>query len=78
MRVEFNVDECRRMFEAVIDQLYDLGLDKKDRASLRRWSTDETGPGDPLMQRLAENISSQVQRNHDRSEVSQIKKPDWL
>ncbi|MDA0815748.1 MAG: hypothetical protein O2924_04165 [Chloroflexi bacterium] len=78
MRVEFNVDECHRMVEAVMDQLYELDLDKKDRANLRRWSTDEMGPGDPLMQRLEENISSQVQRNHDRSEVSQIKKPDWL
>ena len=35
------------------------------------------GPGDPLMRRLAEKITSEIQQSHDRSEVSPIKKPDW-
>lgn len=78
MRVEFNVEECHRMFEAVIDELVELDLDKKDRATLRRWVSEQMGPGDPLMRILAEKISAEIQQSHDRSEVSAIKKPDWL
>jgi hypothetical protein len=78
MRVEFTVDECHQMFEAVIDQLVALDMDKKDRATLRRWRTEEMSPGQPLMQRLAQKISAEIQHSHDRSEVSPIKKPDWV
>jgi hypothetical protein len=35
-------------------------------------------PGSPLMQVLAEKINTQIQQTHDRSEVSPIKKPDWV
>ena len=78
MRVEFSVDECHTMFEAVIDELVALDLDKKDRATLRRWRSDEMAPGTPLLRALAEKLSAQIQQSHDRSEVSPIKKPDWV
>lgn len=77
MKVEFSVEECHRMFEAVIDELVAVDLDKKDRATLRRWRSNEMTPGSALMQALAEKINSEVQRSHDRSVVSPIKKPDW-
>ena len=78
MRVEFTVDECHRMFESVVDELLALDLDKKDRAALRRWRSEEMSPGTPLMRALAEKLSAQIQQSHDRSEVSPIKKPDWV
>ncbi len=78
MRVEFTVDECHNMFEAVLDQLLELDLDKKDRATLRRWRSDGMSPGTPLMRTLADKLSVQIQQSHDRSEVSPIKKPDWV
>ena len=78
MRVEFTVDECHNMFEAVLDQLLELDLDKKDRATLRRWRSDGMSPGTPLMRTLADKLSAQIQQSHDRSEVSPIKKPDWV
>lgn len=78
MKVEFTVDETHRMFEAVIDELVGLDMDKKDRATLRRWRSDEMSPGSPLMQRLSEKINAEIQQSHDRSEVSPIKKPDWV
>ncbi|MCK9494809.1 MAG: hypothetical protein M0R75_04840 [Dehalococcoidia bacterium] len=78
MRVEFTVDECHRMFEAVLDELLALDLDKKDRATLRRWRSDDASPGTPLMRALATKLSEQIQQSHDRSEVSPIKKPDWV
>ena len=34
-------------------------------------------PGSAAMQLLAEKINVGLQREHDRSEVSPIKKPDW-
>ena len=78
MKVEFTVDECHRMYEAVMDQLLALDLDKHDKATLRRWRSDDMSPGSPLMQVLAEKMNTQIQQTHDRSEVSPIKKPDWV
>lgn len=78
MKVEFSVEECQRMFEAVIDEIVALDLTKTDRATLRRWRSDEMAPGAALMQRLAQKINAEVQQSHNRSEVSAIKKPDWV
>ncbi|MEX1022368.1 MAG: hypothetical protein WD058_04385 [Dehalococcoidia bacterium] len=77
MRVEFTVEECHRLFEAVVDELVGIEMDRKDRATLRRWRSDDMTPGSPLMRRLAEKINAEVQQSHERSEVSPIKKPDW-
>lgn len=77
MKVEFSVEECHTMFDAVLDQLVELDLDKTDRATLRRWRSSAMKPGTPLMNALADKINSEVQRSHDRSLVSAIKKPDW-
>jgi hypothetical protein len=77
MKVEFSVEECHTMFESVMDELLGMDLDKKDRALLRRWRSSTVTPGSALMQALAEKINTEVQRSHDRSLVSAIKKPDW-
>lgn len=78
MRVQFSDEECHRMFEAVVDHLVELDLSKTDRATLRRWRSAEMTPGSPLMQRLAERMNTEIQASHTRSEVSPIKKPDWV
>lgn len=77
MKVQFTTDECHRMFEAVMDELVKLDFDKADRATLRRWRSDDMSPGTALMQALAEKMNTEIQASHDRSEVSPIKKPDW-
>jgi len=78
MKVQFSDEECHRMFEAVIDQLVALDLSKADRATLRRWRSDDMTPGSPLMQRLALRLNEEIQISHNRTEVSPIKKPDWV
>lgn len=77
MKVEFTIDETHAMFQSVVDQLLAMDMDKHDRAAIRRWRTEEMGPGSPLMVRLSKRINEEVQKSHDRSEVSAIKKPDW-
>lgn len=77
MKVEFSVEECHRMFEAVIDELVAVEMDKGDRATLRRWRSADMTPGTALMQRLAEKMNAEIQQSHTRSEISPIKKPDW-
>ena len=76
MKVEFSADEVNAMFDAVIDQVADLKLGRADKAAIRRWRTD-TSPGTAAMQLLTEKVNAELQREHDRSEVSPIKKPDW-
>lgn len=76
MKVEFTVEETTAMFDAVIDQIVEMNFGRSDKATIRRWRTDMS-PGSAAMQLLAEKINVGLQREHDRSEVSPIKKPDW-
>ena len=76
MKVEFSAEEVNAMFDAVIDQVVDLKLGRADTAAIRRWRTD-TSPGTAAMQLLSEKVNAELQREHGRSEVSPIKKPDW-
>ena len=78
MKVEFTVEEAHRMFEAVMDDVLALNLSAKDKAAIRRWRAQEMTPGELVMQNLARKLNEEIQRSHDRAEVSQIKKPDWI
>ena len=78
MKVEFNADEVHQMLEAVLEEVTALKLDKHDRAALRRWLAEDMTPGTLAVQRLAEKLNEELQQTHARSEVSAIKKPDWL
>jgi len=78
MKVEFNAEEVHQMLEAVMADVGKLKMDKHDRAVTHRWLTDEMTPGSMTVQRLTEKVNEEIQRLHDRSEVSAIKKPDWL
>ena len=78
MKVEFNADEVHQMLEAVLEEMTALKLDKHDRAALRRWLAEDMTPGTLAVQRLAEKLNEELQQTHARSEVSAIKKPDWL
>ena len=81
MKVEFEVEEVWTMFNTVLDELVALpGVkkDKKDVAALRRWRTDEMSTGSDAMKLLTEKVNREIQREHQRAEVSPIKKPDWL
>ena len=77
MKVEFTIDEVATMMDTVIDELTELDLNKSDRAKLRRWRADEMGGGSALMQLLAEKVNEELERTHTRSEISDIRKPDW-
>lgn len=77
MKVEFTIDEVSTMMDSVVDQLAELSLSKPDRAKLRRWRADEMGGGSALMQLLTQKVNEELQRTHTRSEVSDIRKPDW-
>ncbi|MBG93021.1 MAG: hypothetical protein CL792_03475 [Chloroflexi bacterium] len=76
MKVEFTVEESTTMFDAVVDQIVKIKLSKQDKAMIRRWRT-EMSPGSHAMQLLGDKINAELEREHTRSEVSAIKKPDW-
>lgn len=79
MKVEFTAEEVQAMANYVLDQIGALkGLDRKDRATLRRWRGDEVRAGSPTMQLLAERVNAELQRIHESAHVSAITKPDWL
>ena len=78
MKVEFDVEEVWTMMNSVLDQLVALDMNTADRATLRRWRSDEMTPGSPATKLLAEKMNIEIQGTHERSELSPIKKPDWL
>jgi hypothetical protein len=81
MKVEFEIEEVWTMMNSVLDELIELPVlkgSRKDLATLRRWRSDEMTPGSEAMKVLAGKVNVAIQREHERSEVSPIKKPDWL
>ncbi len=78
MKVEFTADEIHTMLEAVIEEVAAIDMDKHDRAAIRRWLADDVTPGSLAVQRLTDKLNEELQQTHARSEVSAIKKPDWL
>lgn len=78
MKVEFTAEEIHTMLESVIEEVSALKLDKADRASVRRWLADDMTPGSLPVRRLTEKLNEELQVSHARTEVSSIKKPDWL
>ncbi len=81
MKVEFDIEEVWTMFNSVLDELITapgLKAERKDLAAIRRWRTDEMSPGSDAVKLLADKINREIQREHERQEVSPIKKPDWL
>jgi hypothetical protein len=77
MKVEFSLEEVRTMAEAIVDEILELPLNKRDQASLRRWSASHLEAGAPGMQALVKRINEDLQREHARAEVTPIQKPDW-
>ena len=78
MKVEFTPEEIHTMLEAVLDDVSGLKMEKHDRAAVRRWLAEDMTPGSLAVQRLTEKLNDELQQSHARSEVSSIKKPDWL
>jgi len=78
MKVEFTPDEVHTMLETVVEDVAGLKLDKHDRAAIRRWLADDMTLGSLAVQRLTDKLNDELQQTHARSEVSAIKKPDWL
>ena len=78
MKVEFTADEIHTMLESIVEEVAAIKMDKHDRAAIRRWLADDMTPGSLAVQRLTEKLNDELQQTHTRSEVSAIKKPDWL
>lgn len=81
MKVEFEVEEVWTMFNSIVDEILTiptLKADKKGVAAIRRWRTDQMTQGSDAIKGLTAKVNREVQREHERQEVSPIKKPDWL
>ncbi len=78
MRVEFDIEEAWTLMSTVLNRmLEDLDLPDEDRASIRRWRSEQMRPGDDGMRVLAEKINRDVNQAMQAKERSQLRRPDW-
>jgi hypothetical protein len=78
MKVELDVDEAWELMSCVVARMLDEAkLPGTDRASVRRWRSNEMRPGDETMRLLARKINADVATAIERKKRSQIRKPDW-
>ena len=79
MKVEFTNEEVHEMLNFVVDRLVALdGLDKADRAALRRWRSEQMKVGSPAVALLAEKVNADIAGVYASSQAPAIQKPDWL
>jgi len=79
MKVELAVDESWALLSVVVKKLLDeTTLSEEDRASVRRWRSDEMRTSGSAIRTLTEKLNDDIARQQKRSERSQIQKHDWV
>lgn len=79
MKVELAVDESWALLSVVVKKLIDeANLSDEDRASLRRWRSDEMRTSGDAIRTLTEKMNDDLARVQRGRERSQIQKHDWV
>lgn len=79
MRVQVDEDEVWAMLSTVMKRLLEeTDLSDEDRASLKRWRSDEMRPGREAMKALTAKLNADLERVSKSKERSAIQKHDWV
>jgi hypothetical protein len=79
VKVELSVEESWDLMSAIIGRLIDdAQLSDSDRASVRRWKSEEMRNTSQEMRVLAQKINEDLKATLERKTKSQLRKPDWV
>jgi hypothetical protein len=78
MKVELSSEEAWVLLSHVARSvLDDAGLSEEDRASLRRWRSEEMRPNSEPMAALTVKLNADLAKTHENKSRSRLRKPDW-
>ncbi len=78
MEIKFSDEEVNEMLTVLVNHMADeVGLEDKDRATLKRWRTKEMRLGSDDMEDLVIKVNDDIAQLTERRSRSQIRKPDW-
>jgi predicted transcriptional regulator len=79
VRVQIDEDDVWVMLSTVMKRILDeVDLSDDDRASLKRWRSEEMRPGRDAMKALNEKLNIDLERVMKGKERSAIQKHDWV
>jgi len=79
MKVELDSDETWALMSYVVDRLLqETDLPDADRASIRRWRSEQMRPASEPMKLLTRKINEDLARALQTKQRSQIRRPDWV
>ena len=79
MKLELDVEQGRELLSVIAQRVaQEAGLSDEDRASVRRWFSEEMRPKDEGMRALTAKINADLERALRTKERSQIQRHDWV
>ena len=78
MRLELELEEGRELLSLIVDRLAkQAGLSDKDRATVKRWRSEQMKAGSDGMKELTEKLNADLERALKAKEKSAVQKADW-
>jgi len=78
MRLELDAEEGRELLSLIVDRLAgEAGLPDQDRATLKRWRSEQMKAGSDAMKELSDTINADLERALRSKEKSAIQRADW-
>ena len=78
MKLELEPEEGRELLSLIVDRLTDEArLAGADRATLKRWRSEQMKAGSDGIRELTAKINAGLERALRSKEKSAVQKPDW-
>ncbi len=78
MKLELEPEEGRELLSLIVDRLAaEAGLGDQDRATVKRWRSEQMKAGSDGMKELTVRINADLERALRSKEKSAVQKPDW-
>ena len=79
MKIELDIDEARDLLWVVTQRVArEAGLSDADRATVRRWFSEEMRLGSAAMAALTDKVNAALERALRTKERRQLQKHDWV
>ncbi len=78
MRLELDQEESVELLSLIVDRITrKAGLATKDRATVKRWRSEQMKAGSDAMKELTDKINADLERALRSKEKSAIQRADW-